>query len=283
MAGALLLRFAQSPEHAYSAPMNHPIPPEADYDDVATEAAPQLWRRWLKFLPILVIAMGLVLIVSTGLYRYLSIEMLEAKRQDLQAAVVAHPARSVLIYMVAYMVMVAFSVPGAMIMTMAGGFLFGPWLGSASAVAGMTAGALIMFWVARSALGEIIRKRAKTGGLIEKIQLGVKANAFTYLLVLRLIPAVPFWLCNIAAGFVPMPVRTYLAATVLGIIPSTVIYSSIGSGLGHVFDKGEKPNLGLLTDPQVFVPLIGLCLLSVIPLVLHALKARRRPAVIEAP
>ncbi len=263
--------------------MNHPIPPEADIDDVATEAAPQLWRRWLKFLPILVIAAGLALIFATGLYRYLSLEVLEAQRKALQGAVAANPLRSVLIYMVAYMVMVAFSVPGAMIMTMAGGFLFGPWVGSASAVVGMTLGALIMFWVARSALGEVIRKRAKAGGLIEKIQVGVRANAFTYLLVLRLIPAVPFWLCNIAAGFVPMPVRTYLAATVLGIIPSTVIYSSIGAGLDHVFDKGEKPNLGLVTDPQVFVPLLGLCLLSVIPLVFHFVKARRRPTPIEAP
>jgi uncharacterized membrane protein YdjX (TVP38/TMEM64 family) len=163
-----------------------------------------------------------------------------------------------------------------MIMTMAGGFLFGPWLGSASAVVGMTFGALIMFLVARSALGEIIRKRAKAGGLIDKIQVGVRANAFTYLLVLRLIPAVPFWLCNIAAGFVHIPVRTYLAATVIGIIPSTVIYSSIGAGLDHVFDQGRKPDIGLMTDPQVFVPLLGLCALSVIPLVFHAWKLRRR-------
>ncbi len=263
--------------------MNHPTPPEADLDDVVIEAAPQLWRRWLKFLPILVIALGLVLIFATGLNRYLSLEMLQAKRQDLQAAVSAQPVRCVVIYMVAYMVMVAFSLPGAMIMTMAGGFLFGPWIGSAAAVVGMTCGAMIMFWVARSALGEIIRRKAKTGGLIEKIQVGVQANAFTYLLVLRLIPAVPFWLCNIASGFVAIPVRTYLAATVLGIIPSTVIYSSIGAGLNHVFDQGQTPNLGLVTDPQVFVPLIGLCLLSLIPLVFHVWKARRRPAAVEAP
>lgn len=258
--------------------MNHPIPPEADIDDVATEAVPQLWRRWLKFLPILVIVAGVGLFFAMGLNRYLSIDVLEARRQELKAAVAANPAQCVLLYMVAYMVMVAFSVPGAMLMTMAGGFLFGPWLGSASAVVGMTCGALIMFWVARSALGEVIRRKAKAGGLIERIQLGVRANAFTYLLVLRLIPAVPFWLCNIAAGFVPMSVRTYLAATILGIIPSTVIYSSIGAGLDHVFDRGEKPNLGLITDPHVFLPLAGLCLLSMIPLVIHFVKGRRGPA-----
>lgn len=262
--------------------MNHPIPPEADIDDVATEAAPQLWRRWLKFLPLAVIVALVGLFFATGMNRYLStdvaFEMLGQQRQSLKATVAAHPARSVLIYMVAYMVLVAFSIPGAMFMTMAGGFLFGPWLGTASAVVGMTCGASIMFFVARTALGGLLRRSIKAGGLIEKIQAGVEANAFTYLLVLRLIPAVPFWLCNIASGFVPIPVRTYLIATVLGIIPSTLVYSGFGSGLDHVFDLGQKPDMSIMTNPRMMLPLIGLCLLSVIPLVFHAWKVRRRRA-----
>ena len=93
---------------------------------------------------------------------------------------------------------------------------------------------------------------------------------------LRLIPAVPFWLCNIASGFVRMPLRTYLCATVLGIIPSTFIYSSIGAGLGHVFDRGDTPDMRLLADPQVYLPLMGLALLCTGPLAFHAWRARRR-------
>ena len=256
--------------------MSPPVPPEADIDVLAEQAAPNLLRRWARLIPLLVVAAGLFLIFATGLNRYLSLDVLEEKRMWLLAISRAHPVEAVVVYMVAYMVMVAFSVPGAMIMTMAGGFLFGPLLGTASAVVGMTIGAIIMFLAARSALGEVIRRRARAGGLIDRIQLGVRANAFTYLLVLRLIPAVPFWLCNIASGFVPMPMKTYVAATVLGIIPSTLIYSSIGSGLGHVFEQGGKPDMSMVTDPQVLAPLIGLAVLSVAPLVYHAWKLHRR-------
>jgi uncharacterized membrane protein YdjX (TVP38/TMEM64 family) len=263
--------------------MHPPIPPEADIDDVAGEAAPVLWRRWLKFAPLLVIVVMIGLFFATGLNRYLSIDMLQAKRAALLAEVAAHPVRSVFIYMAAYLVLVAISLPGAMLMTMTGGFLFGPWIGSAAAVVGMTLGAIVMFLVARSALGEILRRRSKAGGLIEKIQIGVRANAFSYLLVLRLIPAVPFWLCNICSGFVAIPLRTYIAATVLGIIPSTVIYSSIGAGLDHVFNQGGKPDLNMMMDPQVLLPLVGLCLLSIIPVAFHAWKLHRRRIAPETP
>jgi uncharacterized membrane protein YdjX (TVP38/TMEM64 family) len=263
--------------------MSPPIPPEADIDDVAAQAAPQLWRRWAKMAPLGVIAAGLALIFATGLNRYLSLDMLQQKRMVLQDLVQAHPVKAVVLYMVAYMILVAFSVPGAMIMTMGGGFLFGPWLGSAAAVTGMTAGAVIMFLVARSTLGELILRRAKAGGLIEKIQLGVRANAFSYLLVLRLIPAIPFWLCNIASGFVPMTLATYVAATILGIIPSTVIYSSIGSGLGHIFEDGGKPDLGMMMEPRILAPLLALAVLSVAPVAYHAWKLHRRRGLPETP
>jgi uncharacterized membrane protein YdjX (TVP38/TMEM64 family) len=110
---------------------------------------------------------------------------------------------------------------------------------------------------------------------VARIEAGVRANAFVYLLILRLIPAVPFWLCNIASGFVAIPMRTYVTATVLGIIPSTFIYASIGAGLGHVFDRGEKPDLSLIMDPEVMLPLIGLAALSCVPVLYHAWRIRR--------
>jgi uncharacterized membrane protein YdjX (TVP38/TMEM64 family) len=175
----------------------------------------------------------------------------------------------------AYAVMVALSVPGALIMTMTGGFLFGPLVGASAAVIGMTVGATIMFLVARSALGDFLKRHTPAGGMVSRVEAGVRANAFLYLLVLRLLPAVPFWLCNLASGFVNIPLRTYLAATIVGIIPSTFIYASIGAGLGHVFDRGEKPNLNLISDPQVLFPLIGLVALSLLPLLYHAWRVRR--------
>lgn len=256
--------------------MHISLPPEADIDAVVTEATPHGWRRWLRFAPLALIVLALAAVFGTGLNRYLSIDELAAQRHALLDLVHAHPAAGLAVYILAYVLVVAFSIPGAMIMTMTGGFLFGPWLGSAAAVTGASVGATIMFLVARSALGEALRRRTRAGGLMDRIQAGVRANAFAYLLALRLIPAVPFWLCNIAAGFVHIPIATYVAATVLGIIPSTVIYAGIGSGLGHVFDAGGKPDLGLVLAPEVLAPLIGLAVLSLAPIAYHAWKRRGR-------
>jgi uncharacterized membrane protein YdjX (TVP38/TMEM64 family) len=257
--------------------MDVPYPPEADPEVIAevVHPTPKGWRRWLKLAPVAVIAAAAALVFATGLNRYLSLDMLQEKRELLLELVARHPITGLLAYMGAYAVMVALSVPGALIMTMTGGFLFGPLVGASAAVIGMTVGATIMFLVARSALGDFLKRHTPAGGMVSRVEAGVRANAFLYLLVLRLLPAVPFWLCNLASGFVNIPLRTYLAATIVGIIPSTFIYASIGAGLGHVFDRGEKPNLNLISDPQVLFPLIGLVALSLLPLLYHAWRVRR--------
>ena len=242
----------------------------------AVEAPLPRGRLWLKLVPVAVIVAGLTLVFTTGLNRYLSLDALQAKRLILQAQVHAHPVLSLVAYIGAYVAVVGFSIPGALVMTLSGGFLFGPLVGTAAAVTGASTGATLMFLVARSALGDLLRGLAPRGGKFDQFQDGVRNNAFSYLLVLRLVPAVPFWLCNIASGFVRIPLSTYLCATVLGIIPSTVIYSNIGAGLGHVFDRGDAVDGRLLRDPQVLLPLIGLALLSSLPLIFHAWRARRR-------
>jgi uncharacterized membrane protein YdjX (TVP38/TMEM64 family) len=258
--------------------------PETDLDDdgEAGASAPPGLKRWTKLLPLAVVALGLVLVFATGLNRYLSLEMLQARRLQLLAQVHAHPVAGVLVYMLAYVAVVAFSIPGAMIMTMAGGFLFGPVLGTLAAVTGASTGATLMFLVARSALGDLLKRYAQGGGMLARIEIGVRTNAFSYLLVLRLIPAVPFWLINIASGFVRIRLKTYVIATVLGILPSTFIYSNIGAGLGHVFDRGETPDLSLLFDPQVYLPLFGLAFLSLAPLLFHAWRMRRQASLTDA-
>lgn len=243
------------------------------------------WRRFLRLLPLLVVAAALAVVFGTGLNRYVSLDFLQVKRQMLLVYVGEHPILGIGVYVAAYAVMVALSVPGAMIMSMGGGFLFGAWVGSAAAVTGMTVGATAMFLVARSAIGDFLKSHTPAGGIVQRVEAGVRANAFSYLLILRLLPAVPFWLCNIASGFVSIPLKTYVAATILGVIPSTFIYCSIGSGLGHVFDRGEKPNLGLMLDPAVMLPLLGLAALSILPLIYHAWRMRRerqvRPQIAE--
>jgi uncharacterized membrane protein YdjX (TVP38/TMEM64 family) len=155
-------------------------------------------------------------------------------------------------------------------MTLSGGFLFGPWLGAAAASSGASLGAAVIFLVCRSAVGDSLR--GKAGSTIAKIEEGVRRDAFSYILTLRLIPVMPFWLVNLAAGFVNIPLRTFLAATVLGILPGSLVYSGLGAGLGEVFASGQEPNLRVIFEPHVLLPLVGLGLLSLLPVVLRRFR-----------
>jgi uncharacterized membrane protein YdjX (TVP38/TMEM64 family) len=131
-------------------------------------------------------------------------------------------------------------------------------------------GAAVIFLVCRTAVGDSLR--GKAGSTISKIEEGVRRDAFSYILTLRLIPVMPFWLVNLAAGFVNIPLRTFLSATVLGILPGSLVYAGLGSGLGEVFASGQEPNLRVIFEPHVLLPLVGLGLLSLLPVVLRRFR-----------
>jgi uncharacterized membrane protein YdjX (TVP38/TMEM64 family) len=132
----------------------------------------------------------------------------------------------------------------------------------------------VVFLAARAAAGDFLRRKA--GPAVAKIEQGVRENAFSYILSLRLLPVLPFWLVNLASGFVDIPLRTYALATFLGIIPGTFIYAGVGAGLGSVFEGREQLDLGVIFRPAILLPLIGLALLSLAPMALRRL--RRKPA-----
>lgn len=249
--------------------------PEPEFDLDPPPRPPSFARRLAKGLPLLVILVVMGLFFALGGARYISMETLQQKSGALTAFTGRHHVWSVAIYILAYIAVVAFSLPGALIMTLTGGFLFGAWLGSAAAVTGVSLGSGVMFLIARSALGDILKSKIRTGGRLARLEAGIRRNAFLCILTLRLIPAMPIWLVNIAAGFVHMPFWTYFTATVIGIIPSSVIYASIGSTFGRVFEQGRSPSLHMLLEPQVVGPLCGLMLLSLAPLAVQAWRARR--------
>jgi uncharacterized membrane protein YdjX (TVP38/TMEM64 family) len=250
--------------------------------DRALAPPPSLKRRLVKCLPLVLIAVVFALFIGLGGARYISMQALQEKSGELTAFTARHHFWSLTLYILTYIAVVAFSLPGALIMTLTGGFLFGAWEGSAAAVAGVSLGSAVMFLIARSALGDVLRSRIREGGRLHKIESGIRRNAFLCILTLRLIPAMPIWLVNIAAGFVHMPVSTYLTATVIGIVPSTVIYASIGSTFGRVFEQGRSPSLHMLLEPQVVAPLCGLLLLSLAPLAIQAWRAKRKRARLAA-
>jgi len=226
----------------------------------------------VRFLPIVILVAGLIGFFALGLDKYASIESLRDYHDTLKAYVDANAVLSAVGFVVAYIVVVAFSLPGGALMSVIAGFLFGVVTGSVLVVVGATIGATALFLAARTALGDLLRARA--GGAIERMRRGFKDNAFSYLLFLRLVPVFPFWLVNLVPALVGVPLGTYVLATFLGIIPGSIVFVSVGNGLGEVFERDEEPDLGIVFSPEILLPLIGLGILALVPGIYKKLRAR---------
>lgn len=219
---------------------------------------------WRRLLPLVIVAGMIGMALALGLDEYLNFEALRANRAALLALVAERPALTALGFVAIYAAAVALSLPGALILTLAGGFLFGTALATVLVVIGATLGACAIFLIARSALGDLLRARA--GPWLGRMEAGFRRNALSYLLVLRLIPIFPFWLVNLVPAFLGVPLATFALATFVGIIPGSVVYASVGAGLGAVFEQGGTPDLGIILEPEILLPLIGLALLALLPL-----------------
>lgn len=226
-------------------------------------------RLW----PIAILAGGLVLFYAFGLDAYLSFESLRDNRAELLDFVGKHGTQSALAFALLYIVSVAFSLPGATFLTIAGGLLFGPFLGVIYVVLAATVGATILFLIAKTTLGGMFE--ARMGPWLKKMERGFQDNALSYLLVLRLIPLVPFFVVNLVPAFLGVTLRTFFIATLFGIIPGTFVYVQVGAGLGSIFDSGEAFSLSRVVTPDVVIALVGLAVLSLVPVVYKAVKARR--------
>lgn len=179
------------------------------------------------------------------------------------------------IYMGTYVAVVALSLPGAFVMTVAGGFLFGLLPGVPLVVLSATLGATCIFLAARFGLGDVLYARLKGGerGFLQRVERGLSANRVSYLLLMRLVPAVPFVIANLAPAFLGVPLRVFFLTTVFGILPGTLVTTWIGVGIGEVFDAGGTPDLGgLLFEPQILWPTLALCALAALPILLRAVR-----------
>ncbi len=228
-----------------------------------------LRRLW----PLLVVAAGLALAYAAGLDRYLGFQALADNREALLAWKAAHEVRAVGAFILIYYLAVLFSLPGAVWITIAGGFLFGTLAATVYVVIGATLGAIGIFLAARHALRDFFAARA--GPAMRRMEAGFRNNAFSYLLVLRLVPLFPFWLVNLVPALIGVPLRTYAFATFFGIIPGAVVYTSVGDGLGAVFEAGRAPDPGLIFEPRVLLPILGLALLALIPVIYRKTIAKR--------
>lgn len=206
----------------------------------------------------------------------LSFESLRDNRADLLAFRDSHYGAAVLAFVVAYVVIVAFSLPGATVATLTGGFLFGVFPGALFNITAATIGATFIFLAARWGLGaRLAAKMDASEGRVKRIKAALDENQWSVLFLIRLVPAVPFFVANLLPAFVGVPLARFVISTFIGIIPGGVVYTSVGAGLGEVFERGEAPDLGVIFEPQILWPLLGLCALAALPVVLKALRGGR--------
>ncbi|MCH2250583.1 MAG: TVP38/TMEM64 family protein [Cognatishimia sp.] len=237
-----------------------------------SEAPKSGLAKRLPLIAILVVAA----IGAFTLRDYLTFETLRDNREALLAFRDANYFATVAVFMLAYVVIVAFSLPGATIATLTGGFLFATFPGALFNVTAATIGAILIFMAARWGLGErLAAKMEGSEGAVKKIKDGIDANQWSMLFLIRLVPAVPFFVANLVPALVGVPLNRFAISTFLGIIPGGVVYTSVGAGLGEVFARGETPNLGIIFEPQILLPILGLCALAALPIVIKALRGQK--------
>ena len=248
-----------------------------------------------RFVPLVIVVAASALVLAMGWQRQLSFGALVRHYEALRAFVGAHEVSAVAVYVALYIAAAALSIPVGVYLTLAGGILFGAVLGGTASVVGATIGAICIFLIAKSAIGDYLVRRA--GPLAQKLARGFRADAFSYLLFLRLVPIFPFWIVNLVPALVGVKLRTFAAATAIGIIPATFVFAFVGAGLDSVIAAQQaayqsclaaaRPDCRLAfhidtaLTPQLLVPLVGLGVLALVPVLVRRLRARSPAAACE--
>jgi uncharacterized membrane protein YdjX (TVP38/TMEM64 family) len=214
----------------------------------------------LRFVPLLVLAALLAVAIASGIRSELSWASLAAHRAALAGFVASHLLLASAAYVGLYVAVIAVSIPGAEVLTISGGLLFGTWLGGALAALSATCGSSLLFLAVRAALAPAVA--AKAGARLERFRPLLERHAFRGVLTLRLIPLLPFWLVDLIPALLGIRYLPFLAGTALGILPATFIYAGLGAGAGQVLEQGRAPDLTIILAPHILLPLLGLAALA---------------------
>jgi len=261
----------------------------------STEGAPRFSLR--RLLPLALLGAAIALVFAMGWQDYLRARVIADSTDMLQAFVSDHRVLAVALFMAVYIVVIALSIPGGAILTILGGFLYGWYISGPAVVIAATIGATIIFLVAKTSLGDVLRARA--GPFLDRLARGFEEDAVNYLLFLRLVPVFPFWLVNIAPAFLGVGVRTFFFTTLFGIIPGTLTYSYVGGSLDSIFSSAQADagfqaclaleasgaraagscdlpiDLGDLVTPQILIAIAALGVLALIPVVIRRMRRAR--------
>ena len=221
---------------------------------------------------LIVLVVLVVAALLSGVTDRISLGELRERREELVAFVNANWLASVSIFALLYTVVVALSLPLALVLTLTGGFLFGPVIGALLSVSSATLGSTVAFLACRTAFGDTLARRA--GPTVNSLADGFRRDAFSYLFTLRILPIAPLLLINIAAGLARVRVGTFMTASFIGMLPGSFVYSFLGSGLGEVFERGDEPNLRIITEPQIQLTLSGLAILALLPTIVRLVRKR---------
>ena len=225
-------------------------------------------------LPVTLVS-GLILFFSTGTHKLVSWETISAHYSLLKQFTHDRMLTSYTLFLLFYVVVVAFSLPVALPLTLIGGALLG-WPAGLVIIFAATIGASVVFIAARTVFSDFLR--VKAGPFMARLEAGFNENAFSYLLALRLIPAAPFWVVNIIPGLTRMKLSTFILATGIGIAPGTMVFVSVGRGFDTILASGQTPDLSVLSSPSILIALGGLGALSLMPVIYkHVTKSRKPP------
>lgn len=254
------------------------MPPEVKTAAMTQEKPPRpsqhaapAWRRHLPLMVVLCVAVFGILTLRD----HLSFEALRDNRDALLAFRDSHYAATAALFVLAYVAIVAFSLPGATAATLTGGFLFGLFPGALFNVVAATTGAVLIFLAVRTGLGAQMAARIDArDGAVKRLMQGIRQNEFSVLLTMRLIPVLPFFVANVIPAFVGVRLQVFTLSTFLGIMPGGVVYTWVGAGLGEVFARGETPDLGIIFEPHILGPLLGLAALALLPAILRTFQKK---------
>ena len=221
----------------------------------------KVFDRLKQFGPLLILFAGAL--VGAILFRDLvTFETLKQNRQILVEFRDAHFGLMIVGFLSFYVLIVSFSLPGASVTSITGGFLFGLPVGTVLNVSAASTGAIVIFGAARAGFGKLVTKKIdRFGGSMAVFKEKLLENEISVLLMLRLLPIIPFFAVNIMAALIGVKFKNFVLTTVLGIIPGALVFTWIGVGIGNVFDQSGKPDISLIWSPHVLGPLVGLALL----------------------
>lgn len=252
------------------------------------------FQQLRRFLPILLLLTIMGLVFGTGLHNYISLEQLALHLEELRGFIASNYLIAIALYIALYIAIAALSIPGGLIVTVASGLLFGWLIGTIATVIGATIGATLLFLTARTSLGEPLRRKA--GPWLSQFQKGFEKDAFNYLLFLRLVPAFPFWLVNLAPAFLGVRLSTYVITTLIGIIPGSLAFAYTGFGLESVIaaqkaayeqclaEKAADATCSFtleassLVTREIIIAFLLLSIMALLPVLIKRLRNKRNQA-----